>query len=67
MRPMENDAAALASGEFLLKLDAHCIMAPGWDAALKAHCEPGDLLVPTRHSIDEARWNVAAATTTTRI
>jgi hypothetical protein len=53
MRPMENAAAALATGEFLMKLDAHCIMAPGWDEALKAHCEPGDLLVPTRHSIDE--------------
>ena len=56
MRPMENAAARVATGEFLMKLDSHCIMAPGWDAALKLHCEPGDLVVPTRHSIDEPNW-----------
>lgn len=58
MRPMENAAAEAATGEFLFKLDSHCILAPGWDASLKAHCEPGDLVVPTRHSIDEASWTL---------
>lgn len=58
MRPMENAAAAVAGGAFLMKLDSHCILAPGWDEALKSHCEPGDLVVPTRHSIDEPTWTV---------
>lgn len=56
MRPMENLAIAQATGEFLLKLDAHCILGPAWDTALKAHCAPGDLVIPTRHSIDERDW-----------
>lgn len=56
MRPSTNNAAKVATGEFLMKLDAHCILAPGWDAALKADCDGDWLVVPTRHSIDGARW-----------
>ena len=56
MRPGENAAARIATGEFLMKIDAHCIVAPGWDATLKESCGPGDLVVPTRHSIDGEKW-----------
>ena len=58
MRPCENVAASVATGEFLLKLDAHCLIAPEWDARLKESCEPGDLVVPTRHSVDPATWTM---------
>lgn len=56
MRPSENTAIAVATGDFLMKLDAHCLVAPGYDEALTAACEPGTLVVPTRHSIDPDRW-----------
>lgn len=51
MRPSENEAIAVASGEFIMKLDGHCIVAPGFDTCLKESCEPGTLVVPTRHSL----------------
>ena len=58
MRPAINSAAAIASGRYLMKCDAHCIFAPGYDASLKAHCDDDWIVVPTRHSIDADAWAV---------
>jgi glycosyltransferase involved in cell wall biosynthesis len=56
MRPSIDAGAVAASGEYLMKCDAHCIFAPGWDQALQEACGPLDLVVPTRHSIDPELW-----------
>ena len=56
MRPSINEGAQIASGEFLLKCDAHCIFAPGYDAVLKEDCDPQTLVVPIRHSLDPIVW-----------
>ena len=56
MRPSINEAAQIATGQYLMKTDAHCIFAEGFDAALKADCEPDWVVVPTRHSIDAVAW-----------
>lgn len=56
MRQSFNAAAEVATGEFLMKCDGHCIFAPGWDAVLKADCDGDWLVVPTRHSIDGEAW-----------
>lgn len=56
MRPSINEAAQKASGEYLLKTDAHCIFAEGYDAVLKADCDHDWLVVPTRHSLDADKW-----------
>ncbi len=56
MRFCINEGAAAATGEYLLKTDAHCIFAEGYDAALKADCDDNWLVVPTRHSVDADRW-----------
>jgi glycosyltransferase involved in cell wall biosynthesis len=58
MRPAINVAALEARGKYLMKCDAHCIFAPGYDVALKAACEDDWLAVPTRHSIDPETWTV---------
>ena len=58
MRPAINDAARLATGEFLMKCDGHCIFAEGFDATLKADCDGDWLVVPTRHSIAPETWTV---------
>lgn len=58
MRPAINSAAAIASGTYLMKCDAHCIFAPGYDVALQAACDDNWLVVPTRHSIDPATWTM---------
>lgn len=56
MRPCTNQGADMATGDYLLKVDAHCIFAEGYDEALKRDCLENWLVVPTRHSIDQDRW-----------
>ena len=58
MRETVNRLAPTLSGEFLMKCDAHCLFAPGWDAALKADCDGDWVAVPTRHSIDGATFSM---------
>lgn len=57
MRPAINAAAAAATGRYLMKCDAHCIFAPKYDQNMREACGPGDLVVPTRHSIDAPSWS----------
>lgn len=45
-----------AQGEFIMKLDAHCLLADGWDTALAAHCDYKDLLVPARYQLKDDGW-----------
>jgi glycosyltransferase involved in cell wall biosynthesis len=56
MRPAINAGAGAARGRYLMKCDAHCIFAPGYDMELKQCCGLGDLVVPTRHSIHAESW-----------
>ena len=45
-----------ARGDYIMKLDAHCLLAAGWDEALKSHCAPYDLLVPARYQLKDEGW-----------
>jgi len=45
-----------AQGEFIMKLDAHCLLAEGYDEILKAHCDYKDLLVPARYQLKDDGW-----------
>lgn len=56
MRPGVNDALNLATGEFLMKCDAHCMFAEGYDEVLKAECDVDWVVVPRRYSLDPAKW-----------
>jgi len=56
MRAAINAAARIAKGDFLMKLDAHCMMAPGFDEALKADCEDNWVAVPRRLRLDAENW-----------
>lgn len=58
MRPAINDAAQLATGQYLLKCDGHVIVGEGYDAILKADCDADWLVVPTRHSIEPTTWTI---------
>lgn len=51
------DAAQIATGEYLMKLDAHCLLAEGYDEVLKAECEWDWLLVPARYQLKEETWS----------
>lgn len=58
MRYCINEGAQAATGQYLMKCDAHCIFGHDYDAYLKAECDGNWLVVPTRHSIHPSTWTV---------
>lgn len=58
MRAAINDAAAIAKGEYLMKCDAHCMFAEGYDAVLKADCDDNWVVIPSRYSLDAENWTI---------
>jgi len=56
LRVNVNAAVRIAKGKYLMKLDAHCMVAEGYDEVLKADCEPGWLAVPSRYGLDPEKW-----------
>lgn len=56
MRAAINSAESIASGEFLMKCDAHCLFGPGYDEILKKDCEDNWLVFPRRFSLDAEKW-----------
>lgn len=56
MRPAINAAAAVCKGDFLMKLDAHCALAEGYDVALTSECEEDWVVVPRRYSLEGSTW-----------
>ena len=60
MRPLINAAARIAKGKYILKCDAHCCFAPGFDKALIAVAKDDTLLVPLRYDLDPETWTKRA-------
>lgn len=56
MRAAINAGLAKAHGKFIMKCDAHCIFAPGFDKILSKNCKENWLLIPRRYSLDEVNW-----------
>ena len=56
MRANENGAARIASGQYLMKCDAHCMFGEGFDEILKADCQDDWLVIPRRYSLDADKW-----------
>lgn len=59
MRPAINSAAAIAKGDYLLKCDAHCMFAEGYDEVLKADCDDNWVVIPGRYSLDAENWAIS--------
>lgn len=56
MRAAINAAAAAAKGEYLMKLDAHCMVPKGFDEVLRADCEDNWVVIPRRYRLDPDNW-----------
>ena len=56
MRGAINAGLALAKGDFIMKIDAHCMVGPGFDRIMSENCADNWLLIPRRYSLDEVRW-----------
>lgn len=58
MREAINQGVAIATGEYILKSDGHCMFAPGFDKALKADCKDDWVVVPTRKRLEPESWTL---------
>ena len=56
MRYAINEAVNISRGKYIMKLDAHCIVAPGFDEQLKKDHQDNWLQVPRKYSILENEW-----------
>ena len=56
MRNAINAGVSIAKGEYILKCDAHCMFAPGYDVALQEFCENDWIVVPRRYALDPVKW-----------
>lgn len=57
MRNAINRGVDLAQGEFILKTDAHCLFAKGYDVELKKSCDDTMVVVPRRYALDVTTWD----------
>lgn len=56
MRTSINAGISCAKGEFILKSDAHCLYAQGFDEVLTKNCLENWLVVPRRYTLNEIDW-----------
>lgn len=57
MRSAINAAARLAKGKYLMKCDAHCLFAEGFDLVLAGDCHHHWVLVPQRYDLEVDTWS----------
>lgn len=58
MRSSINAAAQVATGDYLLKSDAHCMFGGGFDEILAADCDDNWVVIPRRVSLDAENWTI---------
>jgi len=56
MRELINGGARIATGKYLMKIDAHCMVGPGFDEIMQKSCGKDSLIVPSRYSLDAENW-----------
>lgn len=56
MREAINSCVAESKGEYLMKIDAHCIVAKGFDQRLINDHQPDWIQIPRRYSLDVEKW-----------
>lgn len=54
-KPCINEAAKIATGKYLFKMDSHCMVAPGFDAALQ-EMEDNWIVTPRFYVLDAEKW-----------
>ncbi len=58
MRVSIVEAVSLARGEWIMKLDAHCIVDEGFDVKLTSTCEDNMVMIPRRYKLNVEKWQV---------
>ncbi len=55
-RVLMNRMTKRAKGKYLLRLDAHCAMSPGWDARMKSSCDEKTIVAAMVDSLNTKTW-----------
>ena len=58
MRTSINKGVAIASGKYIMKLDAHCMLDEGIDLKLIADHQPNWVQIPTRKRLNARKWEL---------
>src|SRR3990170_5499499 len=58
MRTAINAGAHYSTGDFIMKLDGHCLLAEGYDKVLTANCDDDWIVIPRRYSLDAENWTI---------
>lgn len=64
LRGNVNKGMTLARGQWLVKLDDHCMLSAGWDEILLASAQKDWVVVPRRYQLDPVRWCIYDGDTT---
>ncbi len=56
MRGCINAGVEIARGEYIMKIDEHCIVEQGFDVKLAADCEDDWVVIPRRYRLDAEKW-----------
>jgi glycosyltransferase involved in cell wall biosynthesis len=51
-----NEAVKQSKGTHIMSLDAHCLVAKGFDEVLTRDCEDNMVMIPRRHRLDAENW-----------
>ena len=57
MRGCINAGLKVAQGEYVMKVDAHCVFGPGFDKILTEDCKENWLMIPRRYVLNEDKWD----------
>lgn len=55
-KPAFNEAAKIASGKYIMKLDAHCMVAEGFDEVLQVTMEDNWVVMPRFYVLNAEEW-----------
>jgi hypothetical protein len=58
MRGAINAGVDIAKGEFLMRADAHCMFAKGYDRIMTSSCQPNWIMTARRYFLDPVKWEV---------
>jgi len=58
MRASINMGMSLAKGDYVMKIDEHCLLDQGYDLKLIADCESNWVVIPRRYRLDYETWGI---------
>lgn len=58
MRNAINAGVRVATGEFLMRTDEHCMFAKGYDKVMTESCQPNWIMTARRFFLDPVKWEI---------